>query len=97
MLFPNISSENLVLKNIFSSDVSMEYVGWLTNPLINQFLEVRHQKVTLDTQKKFVEEILTETTRLGLKDFYNKPLPTAETLSIDLLKALETTGVFGQL
>ena len=49
------------------------------------------------SDNKFVEEILTETTRLGLNDFYNRPLPTAETLSIDLLKASETTGPFGQL
>ena len=61
MLFPNITSGNLVLKSIFSHDVSMEYIGWLTNPSINQFLEVRHQKVTLETQKKFVDAINTST------------------------------------
>jgi ribosomal-protein-alanine N-acetyltransferase len=61
MLFPNITSENLVLKNVFSHDVSMAYIGWLSNPIVNQFLEVRHQTVTLDSQKKFVDEINSST------------------------------------
>jgi RimJ/RimL family protein N-acetyltransferase len=61
MLFPNITLENLVLKSISPCDVSMEYVSWLINPSINQFLEVRHQKVTLDTQKEFVHEINSST------------------------------------
>lgn len=61
MLFPNITLENLVLKNIDPVNVSMEYVDWLNNPLINQFLEVRHQKVTLDTQREFVSDINNST------------------------------------
>jgi len=38
-------------------EVSSEYLGWLANPRVNQFLEVKHERVTLESQKQFIEEI----------------------------------------
>ena len=61
MFFPDIFLENLVLRNIASVDVSTDYVGWLNNPTINQFLEVRHQEITLESQKKFVDDVNSST------------------------------------
>ena len=57
MFLPEIVQSDLTLRNITPDQVSEEYVGWLVNPEINQFLEVRHEKVTLESQKQFIEDI----------------------------------------
>lgn len=57
MFFPKINISNLTLKNIFPDQVSEEYVSWLTNPEINRFLEVRHQEVSLSSQRQFIEDV----------------------------------------
>lgn len=57
MFLPEIVQSDLTLRNITSDQVSEEYVAWLVKPEINQFLEVRHEKVTLERQKQFIEDI----------------------------------------
>jgi len=57
VFLPEIVQSDLTLRNITPDQVSEEYVGWLVNPEINQFLEVRHEKVTLESQKQFIEDI----------------------------------------
>lgn len=57
MLLPEIVQPGLTSRNITPDQVSVEYVGWLVNPEINQFLEVRHEEVTLESQKQFIEDI----------------------------------------
>jgi ribosomal-protein-alanine N-acetyltransferase len=57
MFFPEIVLSNLTLKNIFPDQVSDEYVSWLRSPKINRFLEVRHQEISLSSQKNFIEAI----------------------------------------
>jgi RimJ/RimL family protein N-acetyltransferase len=57
MFLSEIVQHNLTLRNFTPDQVSEEYVSWLGNPVINRFLEVRHEKVTLSSQRKLIEVI----------------------------------------
>ena len=57
MLFPAIINANLTLKNIFPDEVSSEYIGWLRDPIVNRFMEFRHQEISLARQKFFIDSI----------------------------------------
>ena len=57
MLFPPIYGQIVTLKNITPDEVTPQYVNWLNDPKVNQYLQVRHYTVTLDTQKAFIEAI----------------------------------------
>ena len=57
MYLPDIVQSDLTLRNFMPDEVSREYLDWLVNPRVNRFLEVRHERVTLESQKKFIEEI----------------------------------------
>lgn len=46
-----------MLRNIRPEEVTIDYVNWLNDPTINEYLEVRHTKVTLDTQMVFIDHI----------------------------------------
>lgn len=47
---------NNVLRPLCVEMVTEEYVGWLNNPEINRYLEVRHFHNTLESCKEFVEQ-----------------------------------------
>ena len=57
MLFPPIYGQTVFLRNIIPGEVTEEYVSWLNDPKVNQHLEVRHNTVTLDTQKAYIDVI----------------------------------------
>lgn len=42
------------LKPLFPEDVTQEYVSWLKDPGVNEFLEARFKKHTLATQRAYV-------------------------------------------
>lgn len=46
-----------MLRNISPEEVTIDYINWLNDPIINKYLEVRHTKVTLETQKVFIDQI----------------------------------------
>ena len=50
MLLPAIFGRTIMLRNIHPKEMTIDYVNWLNNPTINEYLEVRHTKATLDTQ-----------------------------------------------
>jgi len=51
------SSTNLLFRELTLEDISPEYIGWLNNSEINQYLEVRHFVHTHDTVRDFIEEV----------------------------------------
>ena len=50
-----IQGKRVVLRHLEPKDVTKEYVSWLNDPEVNQFLETRFVKSTVSTQQKFVE------------------------------------------
>ncbi len=52
-----LETENLLLKELDISDVTENYVTWLNDEDINQFLQVRHQKHTLKTTRDYVQNL----------------------------------------
>ncbi len=52
-----IKSKKLYLKKLTKSDVNIKYINWLNDKEINKYLEARHYKHTLGTQKKYISGI----------------------------------------
>ncbi len=46
-----------MIRNITPEDVTIDYIDWLNDPIINKYLEVRHILVTLETQKTFIDQV----------------------------------------
>lgn len=71
--FDNLETERLYFFQLTSAHVSSDYVGWLNDPEINQFLESRHSEQTLTSVCSFVENA-----KRNPKEFffgiYSKPL-----------------------
>lgn len=42
-------------KKLTVEDITDEYISWLNNPTVNQYLEVRHEYQTYDTVSHFIE------------------------------------------
>lgn len=57
---PVLNGLQVYLKELLPSDVTEEYVQWLNNPSINQFLESRYQVQTINSCKHFIEELQSQ-------------------------------------
>ena len=51
-----IVGERIFLREIVESDLSERFILWLSDPDVNEFLEVRHNPPNLETQKQYVKE-----------------------------------------
>ncbi len=52
-----IKTERFELIPLTRSDVTERYVDWLNDPEINRYLEVRHEKQTLESCQLFIESV----------------------------------------
>lgn len=52
-----LEGEKLYLRPVTVDDVTDEHVGWLNDPEVNQFLESRFEKHTLESSRAYVEKI----------------------------------------
>ncbi len=48
-------SNRLKIRKLAASNVGSEYVAWLNDPLVNQYLESRFQEHTLASTKEYVQ------------------------------------------
>lgn len=51
-----LKGERLYLRKLTRADVSQEYVNWLNDPEINQYLETRFHEQTLEAVEQFVKD-----------------------------------------
>ena len=49
-----LQTNNFTLRSLNLSDATERYVGWLNDPEVNRYLEVRHNKNTRDSVKGFI-------------------------------------------
>ena len=54
------SNSRIILRQLKGNDVTHDYVSWLNDPTINQFLEVRHTVQTFEIVKEYVESLSQE-------------------------------------
>jgi ribosomal-protein-alanine N-acetyltransferase len=54
-----VRGPNLHLRTLRPGDANPTYLGWLHDPLVTQYLEVRHQKHTAESLESFVTAHLT--------------------------------------
>ena len=53
-----IKGNNILLRSITIDDIRQEYINWLNDPDVNQFLETRYEIQTNESIKKYVANIL---------------------------------------
>jgi [ribosomal protein S5]-alanine N-acetyltransferase len=54
---PKLTGPNISLSQMVESDVNADYLRWVTDPSINQYLEVRFQEHSLESLKSFVQAV----------------------------------------
>ena len=52
-----LCSSRLELRNLESSDATARYVGWLNDPIINRYLEVRFQTHSVESTAEFIRAV----------------------------------------
>lgn len=52
-----LDGEKIYLRPLTTEDACQEYVNWLNDPEVNQFLEIRFVKHTLEKLKDYIEKI----------------------------------------
>ena len=63
-----IKSKKLYLKKLINRNVTIKYINWLNDKDTNKYLEARHYKHTLNSQKQYISGItnLKTTTIFGI-------------------------------
>ena len=54
--------DQITFKVLEQSDVSPRYISWLSNPLVNRFSDNQYRKVSLDSQRKYVQSCIDSPT-----------------------------------
>lgn len=68
-----IETERLLLRSLDPEAVDARYVGWLNDPAINRYLEVRHARQDLAGVKDYVRQMNASKTSLLLGIFLKTP------------------------
>ena len=66
-----LNGERLKLQHMKDSDISLQFIGWLKDPEINKFLEVRHSPPDLERQIAYLHECDASADKLYLGVFLN--------------------------
>ena len=65
----DLASERVILRQMKKSDISRNFIQWLSNPETNRFLEVRHNPPSLKRQLAYVQECEDSAEKLYLGIF----------------------------
>lgn len=52
-----LSSQRLIYRTLSVDDVSQCYVDWLNDPIVNRYLESRHEHQTIDSCQSYVADM----------------------------------------
>ena len=55
LLEPAIHTARLALRSLSSGDITQDYCNWLNDPTINQFLEARFTRHSIESLQNYVE------------------------------------------
>lgn len=58
---PIIKTRRLILRDIEIRDITSEYIGWLNNPEVTKYLEVRFVPQTKEKVREYVQSALEDT------------------------------------
>ncbi len=76
----NLIGTTIVLRSLRPSDIDFNYISWLSNPIVNHFLEVKHKIPNLVEQKELVSEKLLSCDELMLGIFVHEDLLIGSTI-----------------
>ncbi len=87
-----ISCGPVVLRPITMECATDEYVSWLNDPAVNEYLEVRFQKHTLESIKKFLGEI-KKAPNAYFFSIHHDSLKFVGTVKLDEIKSVHSSAV----
>lgn len=67
-----LNAKDVKLRQLYPSDVTGQYIGWLSNTEINQYLEVRTNIPSLVEQQEYVESCINSNDTFMLGIFSSK-------------------------
>ena len=68
--------KNFFLNHFTLKDIQKEYIGWLNDTVVNQFLEIRFEKQTLKTAEAYINSFNNRKDKFlwGIYSLNNKKL-----------------------
>lgn len=88
-----LKSENFSLSTMTAADVTDEYISWLNDKKINQFLEVRHKVPTREEGIAFVQKFDQKSSFMfAIRENINQKMIGTITLSVDLYNKTASYG-----
>jgi RimJ/RimL family protein N-acetyltransferase len=91
-----LASERVILRQMKKSDISQNFIRWLSNPDTNRFLEVRHNPPSLGKQRAYVQECEDSSQKLYLGIFLkDSTLIGSTTLTRDSYNSMEIGLMIG--
>lgn len=68
----SVTTNRLIIETLTTDNMSVDYLGWLHDPKVTQYLESRHTRHTRDSVAQYVENIFTSDSDL-LMGIFVKP------------------------
>jgi len=93
----NLDSNRLQLRELMVSDVTGDYVSWLNDPKINQYLESRFSKYTLKDVQEFVRETNQKSSNILFGIFIKKSMKHIGNIKIGPINHNHKTAPIGIL
>ena len=92
-----IIGEKILLREMQESDISKQFMLWLHDPEVNEFLEVRHSLPNLETQQMYVRECRASTSKMYLGIFtLSEELIGSVTLNSQEINRIEIGLMIGE-
>ena len=67
MKLTNDNNQLIYLSSLTLEDVSLNYLSWLNNPQVNQFLETRFETQSIESISDYIQKSLNTTTNIYLQ------------------------------
>ena len=67
----SLETSDVLLRQLKISDVTKKYIGWLSNPQINKFMDVRINPPNVEEQKNYVRDCINSEDKILFGIFEN--------------------------
>lgn len=96
-MFSPIITERLLIRELVESDATQTYLGWLQDPEVNRFTEVRWERVTLDDLTTTIRHSGQATNEIFLGIFVRESTQHIGTIRISQISRVHRTAEIGFL
>ena len=90
-----LETDRLYLRSLVSEDVTQDYVGWLNDPEVNQFLESRFSRATLADVEQYVRSVSQDDGSYFLGMFLKSDQKHIGNIKLDAIDHYHRRGTIG--